>query len=85
LNASGHADCRFRSMDMQIAEPAQLEQLDAGLQAICLRRNLRFTMLRGDDGRLLLLVGNRNAAVAYRPGPGWLLKFRKDLDRGLFG
>jgi hypothetical protein len=48
-------------------------------------RSLKLTVLRSENGASLIVISGRNAAVAYRPGPAWIERFKANLDSGLFG
>lgn len=48
-------------------------------------RSLKLTVLRGENGSSVIVISSRNAAVAYRPDPAWIERFKENLDSGLFG
>jgi hypothetical protein len=72
-------------MEATVESPQEISQLRELVQRSGKHRNLKLDVLRAEDGKLLVVVCNRNAASAYRLEPGWLDRFTRDLDGGLFG
>ena len=65
--------------------PEELEQLREEVLRTGMHRNLRLAVVRAEGGGVLIIISNRSAAAAYRLQPGWMRKFRDNLEAGLFG
>lgn len=70
-------------MESTVTRPVPFEQLL--VQRASRHRSLKLCVLRGENGDSLIVISGRNAAVAYRPGPAWIERFKENLDSGLFG
>jgi hypothetical protein len=66
----------------EIAAP---ERLPPETEPASRHRSLKLSVISAEDGQLLVVISNSNAAAAYRAEAGWPEKFKQNLDEGLFG
>lgn len=72
-------------MEATVGTNHEIEQLQELVEHAGRHRNLRLKVLRADDGTLLVVISNRNAASSYPLESGWMNRFLRDLGEGLFG
>ncbi|MDB5943903.1 MAG: hypothetical protein JWQ13_3469 [Ramlibacter sp.] len=82
---AGTAFATSHAMEAAVQTADELESIGEEVRRGDTRLNLNFRIVAGCDGRLLVVVGNRTAAAAYRLEPGWQARFRQNLASGLFG
>lgn len=70
-------------MESTVTRPETFEQTVA--QRTGRHRSLKLSVLRSENGSSLIVISGRNAAVAYRPEPAWIERFKENLDNGVFG